>query len=140
MFYRYIITSLVVVAVCTQVVTPAFAQTVITSNGLYDGNNVSGQTIIVQDTMPTSTYIVQQPSQPVIVRNVETTYTTTYPVSDTIVAGVTGLIGGVLLGQLWHHHDKKHHYKPAPHSKGHKPHAHRPNKPTAGRHSSKHHR
>lgn len=138
MSYRSIITSLVIIAVCTQLVSPALAQTVILPNGQYYGGGISGQTIIVQNTTPVSTYVVQPTvSQPVIVQNVETTYTTNYPSTETVVAaGVTGLIGGVLLGGLWHRHDKKHHYKPAP---SHKEHGHN-NKHHGGHKSPPKHR
>ncbi len=122
---RKIILSVLTIAVCMNVAIPSIgmAQTVYTpANQVYVGG-ANGQTIIVRDTAPTQTIIVRENvPQTVIVQEtapVQTYYPETAYVSNEslVAAGVTGLVGGVLLGTLLDksHHKHKHAAPAAPH-------------------------
>ncbi len=112
-----IITSVVALAFCFSVVSPASAgyRTVYVPNSY----NTTGQTIIYQNTS-TQPIVVQQPTQTIVVQEqqpVQTVYvneTTTYSDDALWAAGIGTLVGGVILGSIWHHDHKKSHYKPQP--------------------------
>ena len=127
----------ILTAVCIGLTTPVYAgyQTVyVPDNQTYVGG-ANGQTIIVQGTAPTQTIVIKETApQTIVVQDSSPTYvqeTTTYIpqtayVSDAslVAAGVTGLVGGILIGSSIKHHDKphfrptpplRHHPKPMPH-------------------------
>ncbi len=128
--------SLILTAVCVGLTTPVYAgyQTVyVPDNQTYVGG-ANGQTIIVQGTAPTQTIVVKetvpqtvivQDSSPVYVQETTTYIPQTAYVSEAslVAAGVTGLVGGILIGSSINHHPKphfrptppKHHPKPIPH-------------------------
>ena len=137
MFQNKIIISTIIASICINTALPAVAgyQMVYVPDTPTYVNSLTGQTIIVQGTAPTQTIIVKEPiPQTVIVQDPKTTYIpqTAY-VSDSafIAAGVTGLVGGILIGTtLSDHHKSKPHFKPIPSPKphnaiGHLPHGRR---------------
>ncbi len=119
MFKKKLILSALAIAFCMQISMPAFAgQTVYTpANQIYVGG-ANGQTIIVRDSYPNQTIVVRETvPQTVVVQETETYYPQTAYVSNDslLAAGITGLIGGVILGAtLDNHHSKhkKHHAAP----------------------------
>ncbi len=137
MFQNKIITTLVLAAICINISSPAFAgyQTIyVPDNQTYVGG-ANGQTIIVQGSTPTQTVIVKENTpQTVVVRESSPYYiqetTTYYPQtayvsgSSLLAAGVTGLVGGLLISSaIRHHHKYKPRYRPAPapHHPNHRP-------------------
>ncbi len=144
MFGKKLILSVLTAAICVNVVVPSYAATqtiYVPASQLYVGG-ATGQTIIVKENNPQTIVVRENVPQTVVVRETVTTPTyyptTTYVSDDTwIAAGVTGLVGGVLLGALLnnnHHKHKrvappppnKHHggrpYNPPRNSHGKKPH------------------
>ncbi len=135
------------VAICVNVLTPSYAaaQTIyVPANQVYVGG-ASAETIIVKDSNSQTVVVRENVPQTVVVRETVTTptyYSSTAYTSDEsmVAAGITGLVGGVLLGSLLtKNHHKHKQVAPPPSPRHHSPRPHNPsrnhkgNKPPRGR-------